>query len=88
MAAEDAVFLNDLLDLPQPIELRALYDAMDNAARNRASGEPWRGWSSGRAGRGRCLLVVEDLHWATELTLAHLAAAGRDGRPSARPSWS
>ena len=35
MADDDAVFLNDLLDLPQPIELRALYDAMDNAARNR-----------------------------------------------------
>ena len=30
----DAVFLNDLLDLPQPVELRALYDAMDNASRN------------------------------------------------------
>jgi hypothetical protein len=28
------VFLNDLLDLPQPTELRGLYDAMDNATRN------------------------------------------------------
>ena len=28
------MFLNDLLDLPQPVELRALYDAMDNATRN------------------------------------------------------
>ena len=34
VAADDAVFLNDLLDLPQPAELRALYDAMDNATRN------------------------------------------------------
>ena len=34
-AEDDAVFLNDLLDLPQPKELRALYDAMDNATRNR-----------------------------------------------------
>jgi len=45
-AAEDAiaagwlepdqrVFLNDLLDLTQPIELRGLYDAMDNETRNR-----------------------------------------------------
>jgi class 3 adenylate cyclase len=31
---EEAVFLNDLLDLPQPHELRTLYDAMDNEARN------------------------------------------------------
>ena len=29
-----AVFLNDLLDLPQSTEQRALYDAMDNATRN------------------------------------------------------
>ena len=29
-----AVFLNDLLNLPQPIEQRALYDAMDNSTRN------------------------------------------------------
>jgi class 3 adenylate cyclase len=29
-----AVFLNDLLDLPQPTIQRSLYDAMDNATRN------------------------------------------------------
>ena len=33
--AEQLVFLNDLLDVPQPRELRALYDAMDNASRIR-----------------------------------------------------
>ena len=33
IAADRRVFLNDLLDLPQPTELRALYDAMDNRAR-------------------------------------------------------
>ena len=32
---ERRVYLNDLLDVPQPTELRTLYDAMDNAARNR-----------------------------------------------------
>ena len=30
--ADQRVFLNDLLDLAQPTELRSLYDAMDNAA--------------------------------------------------------
>ena len=35
LAHERRVYLNDLLDLPQPTELRTLYDAMDNAARNR-----------------------------------------------------
>ena len=28
------IFLNDLLDLPQPMDFRVLYDAMDNATRN------------------------------------------------------
>src|SRR5262245_61659911 len=37
---DDAVFLNDLFDLPQPPELRTLYDATDNAARN-------QGWPPG-----------------------------------------
>jgi class 3 adenylate cyclase len=35
VADDQRVYLNDLLDLPQPIALRALYDAMDNATRNR-----------------------------------------------------
>ena len=65
VAEEDAVFLNDLLDLPQPTELRALYDAMDNAdAQPGQAARRWRGWSSGRAGARPRLLVVEDLHWA------------------------
>jgi AAA ATPase domain/Adenylate and Guanylate cyclase catalytic domain len=39
LAPDRRVHLNDLLDLPQPVELRALYDAMDNAARNRGKQE-------------------------------------------------
>ena len=35
--ADHAVFLDDLLDLPQPKDLRAVYDAMDNETRNRAT---------------------------------------------------
>jgi hypothetical protein len=33
VASDDAVFLNDLLDLPQPPELRPIYEAMDSGAR-------------------------------------------------------
>ena len=33
------VFFNDLLDLPQPPELRALYDAMENEVRNEGKHE-------------------------------------------------
>ena len=37
--AEQLAFLHDLLDLPQTGEWRTLYDAMDNAARNRGKRE-------------------------------------------------
>ena len=71
---EDAVFLNDLLGLPQPAELRPLYDAMDNAARAHGRRRVLTGLVE-RSSRARPrLLVVEDLHWADGPTLAHLAA--------------
>ena len=44
--ADRRVFLNDLLDLPQPTELRALYDAMDTATRSRGRQD-----DGGRVGR-------------------------------------
>ena len=34
LGRDRTVHLNDLLDLPQSVELRSLYDAMDNATRN------------------------------------------------------
>jgi hypothetical protein len=71
---EDAVFLNTLLNLPQPPELRALYEAMDNAGRI----EGVRRTLARLVERAsRCaprLLVVDDLHWADRPALDHLAA--------------
>ncbi len=62
--AEALVFLNDLLDLPQIGEWRALYDAMDNATRNRGK-LALTAALAGYACRDRpILLIVEDLHWA------------------------
>ena len=39
IAEEQAVFLHDLLDIPQEPATRAIYDAMDNDRRNRGKGE-------------------------------------------------
>jgi hypothetical protein len=60
------VFLNDLLDLldlPQPLELRALYDAMDNAVRNRGKRETVAALVRAASATAPRLLVVEDVHW-------------------------
>jgi class 3 adenylate cyclase len=70
---DDAVFLNDLLDLPQPPELRTLYDAMDNAARNQGKRRTVAGLTERASRVAPRLLVIEDVHWADRLTLAHLA---------------
>ena len=74
VATDRRVHLNDLLDVPQPLELRALYDAMDNAARNRGKRETVAELVARASGKRVQLLVVEDLHWADQLTLDHLAA--------------
>jgi class 3 adenylate cyclase len=73
VAPGDAVFLNDLLDLPQPAELRTLYDAMDNAMRNRGKRRTVARLIEQASKVVPCLLVVEDVHWADRITLAHLA---------------
>jgi len=67
------VFLHDLLNLPQPAELRAIYEAMDNAARNRGKQEVAVGLLTAAAARQPVLVTIEDIHWAGPITLQHLA---------------
>ncbi|MEJ2176905.1 MAG: adenylate/guanylate cyclase domain-containing protein [Gammaproteobacteria bacterium] len=71
------VFINDLLDLQQPTEQRALYDAMDNATRNQGKQITVSSLLVNSCGNQSILLIVEDVHWADTLTLAHLAALTR-----------
>ena len=71
--ADDRVFMNDLLDLPQPTELRSLYDAMDNQSRNSGKQEAVGRLVRGAAARNPVLITVEDIQWAQGLTLEHLA---------------
>ena len=67
------VFLHDLLDLPPPLELRAIYDAMDNAVRNRGKRETVAALVRAVSATAPRLLLVEDVHWADALILAQLA---------------
>jgi class 3 adenylate cyclase/tetratricopeptide (TPR) repeat protein len=74
VSAERLVFLNDLLDLPQRGEWRALYDAMDNAARNRGKRALVATLTEDAFRRGPIMIIVEDVHWADPQILGHLAA--------------
>jgi len=71
---EDMVFLADLLDVPQALAHRTLYDAMDNVARNRGKQRVAAGLVRAISRAAPILLIVEDLHWAEPITLENLAA--------------
>jgi class 3 adenylate cyclase/tetratricopeptide (TPR) repeat protein len=73
VAPDDAVFLNDLLDLPQSTEERALYDAMDDARRGMGKRRVLAGLVQRISRLRPLLLVVEDLHWADAPLLPYLA---------------
>ncbi len=74
LATDQRVFLNDLLDLPQPIEERAMYDAMDNATRNTGKRDVVAELIKAVSARAPILIIVEDAHWADPLMLTHLAS--------------
>ena len=68
------VHLYDLLDLPQPGDLLAVFDAMDSATRSAGYRDAFLQLVE-RASRHTPMLVsVEDVHWADEALLEHLAA--------------
>lgn len=73
-AADDAAFLYDLLDAPQPVEMQALYDAMDNTARSAGKLRTLTQLVGTASRRQPRVLTIEDLHWADPATLSHLAA--------------
>jgi tetratricopeptide (TPR) repeat protein len=68
------VYLNDLLGIPQPPELSAIYDTMDNATRNRGKRLTVVALTGRSSSTCPLVVVVENLHWADPLELTHLAA--------------
>ena len=73
LSDERRVYLNDLLDLPQPDDLRALFEAMDNEVRNRGKRETLTELVTRRSAQRPLLLRIEDLHWADPAILDHAA---------------
>jgi class 3 adenylate cyclase/tetratricopeptide (TPR) repeat protein len=72
--SDDAAFLYDLLDVPQPPDLRAIYDAMDSATRDAGKRRTIVRLVQAASRKQPRVLTVEDLHWADPFTLSHLAA--------------
>jgi len=70
---DQRVFLNDLLDLLQPTELHGLYDAMDNATRNKGRQEILADLVRVQSENTPILLLIEDMHWASSLIKDHVA---------------
>jgi len=70
-------FLNDLLDVSQPVQLRALFDAMDGGMRQRGREAVFDSLVRRSAARTPVMLLIEDLHWADASTLAMVAALAR-----------
>ena len=77
LAAEHRIFLADLLSMAQPLEDRAIYDAMTNAVRNEGKRTAVSALLRGVSARKPIIVVVEDVHWADPTVLMHLSRMAR-----------
>ena len=67
------VYLNDLLDMPQPKTLITVYDAMDDATRNSGKQETVAELLYKFSAERPIVVNFEDIHWADAAMLAYLA---------------
>src|SRR5262249_12481854 len=72
--ARHEVHLLDLLHLPLPPALRSVFDAMDNATREREQSDVLAHLVRRCSEQAPRLLVLEDLHWASPRTANRAAA--------------
>jgi class 3 adenylate cyclase/tetratricopeptide (TPR) repeat protein len=77
LAPDDALYLRDLLEVPQLEATRALYQAMDGMARTHGKERVVTALVDASANRVPLLVTIEDVHWADEETLSLLAAITR-----------
>src|SRR6202790_1335140 len=71
---DDALYLRDLLEMPQPEAAQKLYEAMDTAARTHGKERVVTTLVQHSADSRPLLVTIEDLHWADRETLSLLAA--------------
>lgn len=74
---QEELFINDWLDLAQPPEWKAVFDAMDNANRVRRGGETLTALLRRAATRKPLMITIEDIHWAAADLLPQLVAMTR-----------
>jgi len=74
---DDALYLRDLLEVPQPEATLGFYEAMDAAARTQGKERVVAELVKAYADRQPILVTVEDIHWADPETLSVLAGVGR-----------
>lgn len=67
-----ALFLNDLLDLPQSLASRSLIDAMDYAKRSDGKKNTLATLVKRLCRNGPIFVVIEDIHWADQSSLEFL----------------
>ena len=77
LAPDDAFYLRDLLEVPQPDTARGVYEAMDAAVRTQGKERVVAELVKASADRQPLLIAVEDIHWADNETLSLLAAIAR-----------
>ena len=70
---EQQAFLNDLLDIPQPLALSTVFAAMDSATRHRGTQALVVWLVEALSQHQPLLLIIEDIHWADTDTLSFLA---------------
>ncbi|WP_459850135.1 adenylate/guanylate cyclase domain-containing protein [Dongia sp. agr-C8] len=68
------LFLRDLLDLPQPEDLHATYEAMSNANRNRGKSEVLARLATQLAEARPLYILIEDVHWSDPVVRGHVTA--------------
>ena len=75
--AKEEPFLRDIVGVPQAEGRMALYEAMDNAARQQGRAAAVVRLLEIACAASPILLVVEDVHWADKVTLDAIAALTR-----------